>query len=140
ALRQRQIRNFLATLICSQGVPFLLAGDERLRTQLGNNNGYCQDNAISWISWQASAEAKTMRNFVKRLLKLRRDFPVLRRNTFFNGKIPEEGSLPDVCWLRPDGKAKESVDWEAEKAGSFAVLVQGESLDQSLLFFFNARD
>ncbi len=139
ALRHRQIRNFLATLICSQGVPFLLAGDERLRTQLGNNNAYCQDNAISWVSWQASAEAKAMRNFVRRLLKLRRDFPILRRNTFFNGEVPEEGSLPDVCWLRPDGNIKESIDWEAEKAGSFSVLVRGASVEESLLFFFNAR-
>jgi len=116
-LRHRQIRNFLATLICSQGVPFILAGDERLRSQSGNNNAYCQDNAISWLSWNASAEAKSLRQFVKRLLKLRRDFPTLRRHTFFNGNIPEGDDLPDICWLRPDGKVKESIDWEAEKTG-----------------------
>lgn len=138
-LRHRQVRNFLATLICSQGVPFILAGDERLRTQGGNNNGYCQDNAISWISWSANAEAKSLRQFVKRLLKLRQDFPTLRRNAFFDGKVPDGGELPDICWLRPDGKVKESIDWEADKPGSFSVLVHGASPEESLLFFFNAR-
>lgn len=138
-LRLRQIRNFLATLICSQGVPFLLAGDERLRTQSGNNNSYCQDNAISWISWNDSAEASELRQFVKRLLKLRRDYPALRRNKFFNGEVPEGGILPDICWLRPDGKVKESIDWEADKPGSFAVLIHEANPEESLLFFFNAR-
>lgn len=138
-LRHRQVRNFLATLICSQGVPFLLAGDERLRSQAGNNNSYCQDNAISWIPWSDSAEAKELRQFVKRLLKLRRDFPALRRNTFFNGKVPDGALMPDICWLRPDGKVKESIDWEADKPGSFSVLVHGATPEESLLFFFNSR-
>ena len=138
-LRRRQVRNFLATLICSRGVPFLLGGDERLRTQGGNNNGYCQDNEISWISWNDDAEAVLLRSFVKRLLKLRREFPCLRRNTFFNGQPAGGTGLPDICWLLPDGKSKESIDWVAEKPGSFSVLINGAETRESLLLFFNAR-
>ena len=139
ALRRRQVRNFLATLLCSQGVPFLLSGDERLRTQKGNNNGYCQDNELSWIPWDDGPEAVETRDFVRRLLRLRREFPSLRRNRFFTGRAIDETGLPDVCWLRPDGRPKESIDWEAEKPGSFSVLVHGEGRDDSLLLFFNAR-
>lgn len=139
AVRQRQIRNFLATLLCAHGVPFLLAGDERLRSQRGNNNSYCQDNEISWIDWNDTPDAVEMREFVKRLLALRRDFRSLRRNAFFTGRPVPETGLPDVCWLRPDGRPKESIDWEAEKPGSFSVLVQGTCPGDSLLFFFNAR-
>ncbi|MCB1204759.1 MAG: glycogen debranching protein GlgX [Verrucomicrobiae bacterium] len=139
ALRQRQVRNFLATLFCSQGVPFLLAGDEKLRTQGGNNNSYCQDSELSWLSWEETPEASALRGFVKRLLALRREFPILRRTSFFDGQPLKENGLPDICWLRPDGKTKESVDWEAEKPGSFAVLVNGGGSCDSLLFFFNAR-
>lgn len=139
AVRRRQVRNFLATLICSQGVPFILAGDERLRSQGGNNNGYCQDNEISWISWNDAPDAVEMREFVKRLLKLRREFPCLRRGSFFNGQIVEGSTLPDICWLRPDGKRKESIDWEANKPGSFSVLINGEETHGSLLLFLNSR-
>ncbi|MEQ1841386.1 MAG: glycogen debranching enzyme, partial [Verrucomicrobiales bacterium] len=128
-----------ATLICSQGVPFLLAGDERLRSQSGNNNGYCQDNEISWISWNDTPDGTAMYQFVRKLLQLRRDHPVLRRNAFFNGRALDESGLPDICWLRPDGKVKESIDWEAEKAGSFSVLIHGSERERSLLFIFNAR-
>ena len=138
-LRQRQIRNFLATLICSQGVPFILGGDERLRTQNGNNNGYCQDNKISWISWNDTPEGLAIFQFVRKLLRLRKDYPILRRTSFFTGQKRDGSEIPDICWLRPDGKVKESIDWEAEKAGSFSVLVHGEDFAGSLLFFFNAR-
>jgi len=139
ALRQRQARNFLATLICSQGVPFFLAGDERLRTQRGNNNAYCQDNEIGWVSWDDSKDAVALRRFVKRLLRFRRDHSALRRSRFFTGRPVDGSDTPDVCWLRPDGGAKEMVDWEAEKAGAFAMLIHGGGREPSLLFFFNAR-
>lgn len=138
-LRRRQVRNFLATLACSRGVPFLLAGDERLRTQEGNNNGYCQDNEIGWISWDEDEETLALRSFFKRLLQLRREFPCLRRNSFFTGEPAAGSGLPDICWLRPDGKAKESIDWEADKPGSFSVLINGVETRESLLLFFNAR-
>ena len=139
ATRKRQIRNYLATMICSQGVPFLLSGDERLRTQGGNNNGYCQDNEITWISWDDSEEAAELREFVKRMLQFRRDNPVLRRSEFFTGKRISGAEYPDVCWLRPDGGVKDMIDWGVEKAGAFAMLIHGTDDQKSLLFFFNAR-
>jgi isoamylase len=138
-LRRRQVRNFLATLFCSQGVPFLLAGDERFRTQGGNNNGYCQDNEIGWIPWEENEDTLILRSFVKRLIRLRREFPCLRRNAFFTGQPVDGNGLPDICWLRPDGKTKESVDWEAEKPGSFSVLINGAETRESLLLFLNSR-
>ncbi|MEX2580344.1 MAG: glycogen debranching protein GlgX [Verrucomicrobiales bacterium] len=138
-LRRRQIRNFLATMICSQGVPFLLAGDERLRTKGGNNNSYCQDNEISWISWDDAPEAVELRNFVRRMLNFRRDNPLLRRTAFFTGKKAEGADFPDVCWLRPDGGVKDVIDWGVEEPGAFAMFIHGKAGRDSLLFFFNAR-
>tara|TARA_R110000850_G_scaffold266997_2_gene397786 strand:- start:2581 stop:4779 length:2199 start_codon:yes stop_codon:yes gene_type:complete len=137
--RHRQIRNFLATLFCSQGVPFLLAGDERLRTQHGNNNTYCQDNELSWISWDDSQEAIELQQFVQRLTTLRRENPALRRSTFFNGRNAEGSDLPDVCWMRSDGVIKERADWNTQKAGAFEMLIPGSGSEKSLLFLFNAR-
>ncbi len=138
-LRRRQVRNFLATLFCSRGVPFLLAGDERFRTQGGNNNGYCQDNEIGWISWEENEDTIHLRRFVKRLIRLRREFPCLRKDAFFHGKPVAGSGLPDICWLRPDGNMKESVDWEADMPGSFSVLIHGEETHESLLLFLNSR-
>lgn len=138
-LRLRQVRNFLATMFCSQGAPFLLAGDERLRTQHGNNNTYCQDNELSWISWDDGEDARTTREFVKKLAALRRRHPSLRRKKFFSGKIDPETVLPDVCWLRPDGKVKQSPDWNSKKSGAFAMLIHGEDGEKALLLLINAR-
>lgn len=144
-LRHRQIRNFLTTLICSQGVPFLLGGDERLRTQLGNNNTYCQDNELSWLSWEDTPETAEMRVFVARLLKFRRETSALLRGTFFTGEesadscLPDVGCLPDVSWLRPDGGAQSRIDWGVEKPGAFAMLLSRTVDQPALLFFFNAR-
>lgn len=140
SLRLRQVRNFLVTLFCSQGVPFLLSGDERLRSQGGNNNAYCQDNEISWIPWDDDEDATAMREFTKRLIQFRRDHPELRRSQFFTGKTSESTGLPDVCWLRPDGEIHESADWNGKKAGAFAMLIHGDGAHSPLLFFFNARD
>ena len=138
-LRHRQIRNFLTTLLCSQGTPFLTAGDERLRTQFGNNNTYCQDNELSWISWDDSPEAHEMREFFKRVLGLRRSTPSLRRNRFFTGETDPDTGIPDVCWLRPDGEIKESDDWNNGDSSSFGMLIYGAGEERALLFFFNAR-
>ena len=140
ALRSRQVRNFLATLICSQGVPFLLGGDEMRRTQHGNNNTYCQDNELSWFPWEMTDEAKSTHSFVRRMLRLRREHPSLRRRAFFTGKPDEKHDFPDVCWFRPDGQRKESADWNGKKAGAFCMLVRGGAEEPMLLFFFNARD
>ena len=138
-LRVRQVRNFLTTMICSQGVPFLLFGDERLRTQHGNNNTYCQDNELSWIDWNDSEEAADLREFVQRLTALRRENNSLRRDTFFTGTVCPNNGLPDICWMRPDGIIKKKADWNTTKAGAFAMLIHRTDSQKSLLFFFNAR-
>lgn len=138
-IRLRQIRNFLTTLICSQGVPFLMAGDERLRSQQGNNNTYCQDNELSWLSWEESDSAREMREFTASLFRFRREHPKLRRTSFFTGAVDNETGLPDVCWLRPDGEIKQSADWNGTKPGAFAMLIYGQDQEKALLFFFNAK-
>ncbi|MBV8678741.1 MAG: glycogen debranching enzyme [Planctomycetaceae bacterium] len=97
ALRRRQARNLIATLMVSQGVPMLLAGDEFLRTQQGNNNAWCQDNAISWVDWRLAEENADFLRFVKQMIALRRRHPSLRRRTFLTGRV-EGGQPPDVIW------------------------------------------
>lgn len=138
-LRARQVRNFLTTLILSKGVPFLLAGDERRRTQQGNNNTYCQDNELNWISWEETSAGKSTREFVRRLFQIRRESPSLRWDSFFTGAPDEETGLPDVCWLRPDGEMKASADWNGKKPGAFSMLIPGDSGEPALLFCFNSR-
>lgn len=138
ALRLRQIRNFLATLFCSRGVPFLLAGDERMRSQGGNNNAYCQDNEISWISWEDDEDAKAMHDFTKKLIRLRRESPCLRIDDFYKGHPITDGDLPDIEWLRIDGTLKNSSDWDADGPGCFSVMINGIAGREPLLIFFNA--
>jgi glycogen operon protein len=113
ALRARQIRNMLATLLLSQGVPMLLSGDECRRTQQGNNNAYCQDNAISWFDWTLVESNKDLVQFVRELIRLRLDNPTLRRRSFLEGGRSTEGILPDVEWFSPEGT---HVDWYAADA------------------------
>ena len=103
ALRARQQRNFIATLLLSQGVPMLLGGDEIGRTQHGNNNAYCQDNEISWYDWNVDGDGEALLEFTRRMIELRAEHPVFRRTTFFAGDT-DEGGLPDVFWFRPDGR------------------------------------
>jgi glycogen operon protein len=112
ALRARQKRNILATLILSLGVPLLLAGDEFGRTQRGNNNAYCQDNEISWVDWNArSDDDLALTDFVKLLIKTRRDHPVFQRAQFFTGRALPDGTGKDIAWLRPDGAEMSDGDW-----------------------------
>jgi isoamylase len=126
ALRARQKRNILATVILSLGVPLLLAGDEFGRTQQGNNNAYCQDNEISWIDWEArTPDDEALTDFVKLLLKTRRDHPVFQRDTFFTGRALPDGSGKDIAWLRPDGAEMHDADWH--------------SGDRAIGVFFGAR-
>ena len=148
-LRARQRRNFLVTLFLSQGVPMLLAGDEMGRTQQGNNNAYCQDNAISWVDWsQAAAEQETLQ-FTETLAGLRRDHPVFRRRRFFRGQVPgaEKG---DIVWLTPAGEVMTDADWDASYAKSLAAFLNGDAIsepdprggkitDASFLLLFNAH-
>src|SRR5439155_24624850 len=98
-LRQRQIRNFLAMLLLSQGVPMLLAGDECRRTQRGNNNAYCQDNPLSWFDWKLVEKNETLVRYCKALIEFRRTQPAVRRAEFLSGEPRYPGALPDVSWF-----------------------------------------
>jgi glycogen operon protein len=113
-LRTRQRRNFLATLLLSEGVPLLLAGDEFARTQGGNNNAYCQDNEISWVDWAAAADEDALTRFAAELSEARRKHPALRRDRFF---APGE-----ISWLRPDGQPMEPGDWSNPDARALAAV------------------
>ncbi|WP_431511341.1 glycogen debranching protein GlgX [Variovorax sp. DAIF25] len=128
ALRARQKRNLLATLLLSQGVPMLLAGDERGHSQNGNNNAYCQDNALSWIDWSDTPERSALTRFVQRAIALRRRHPAFRRRSFFEGRVPEGQSAKDICWLRPDGDEMSSEDWNTDHVRCLAALVSGSAL------------
>jgi len=126
-LRLRQQRNFLATLLFSQGVPMLVAGDERCRSQGGNNNAYCQDNEISWLDWGASEDRAGQLDFVKRLIALRQANPVFRRSSFFASRVDDAG-LPDAWWFRPDGRKMARRDWEQADGARLGVFLNGLAL------------
>ena len=149
ALRDRQMRNFLATLLLSQGVPMLLGGDEVARTQNGNNNAYCQDNEISWIHWDLDERRDRLQDFTRRLISLRRQHPVFRRSNFLAG---DQGAakLPDVWWFRPDGRKMTRRDWEGAAGARIGIFLNGGALgmrtvrgepvgDDSFLILFNAH-
>ncbi|MGI8475587.1 MAG: glycogen debranching protein GlgX, partial [Thermomicrobiales bacterium] len=124
AVRGRQKRNMLATLLLSQGVPMLCAGDELGRTQGGNNTAYCHDNEVSWVDWSPDGPDRTLADFVRRTIALRRAHPVFRRSRYFDGRPVAEGAAPEVMWLRPDGDEMTSEDWEnpANRALGFCLL------------------
>ncbi len=148
ALRERQQRNFLATLFFSQGVPMLLAGDERGRTQRGNNNAYCQDNEISWLDWSLDERRERLLAFTRRLIALRQRHPVFRRATFLAGDAGGS-TLPDVWWFRPDGRRMTRRNWDNGGERQIGVFLNGSELtdrtpqgepviDDSFLLLFNA--
>ncbi len=149
-LRERQKRNLLATLLLSQGVPMLLAGDEVGRTQGGNNNAYCQDNEINWLDWHWSDARWRLLNFAKRMIGLRKSHPILRRRDFFKGVAVDERGRKDVAWLKPDGHEMTPEEWEKDFARSLGMWLNGERLpetdergrpvhDASFLVLFNAH-
>ena len=127
ALRERQKRNMLATLFLSQGTPLLLAGDEFGRTQGGNNNGYCQDNAISWLHWDPSDRQRTLLAFTRELLALRRANPALRRSRFFDGAADATGGR-DIAWFTPQGDPMEHEAWQQHTLHAVAVLLRGDCI------------
>ena len=146
-LRRRQQRNLLATLMLSQGVPMLLGGDEMGRTQHGNNNAYCQDNELSWFSWDIDDSCRDLLAFARQLVEFRRRHPVLRRTTFFGG-APGRLGLPDIWWFRPDGRRMSRRDW-GRSGGPLGTFLNGDAIrsvnarnepvhDDSLLLLFNA--
>ncbi len=124
--RRRQARNFLFTLLLSQGVPMFPAGDEFRRTQGGNNNAYCQDNETSWIDW-TGAEDEDLVSFTRRLIALRREHVVFRRSRFFHGEKIPGTETKDVTWIRLDGKEMTTDDWVNGKCRVLGVLLSGEA-------------
>jgi glycogen operon protein len=153
ALRARRKRNLLATLLLSQGVPMLLAGDEMGRSQRGNNNAYCQDNPISWVNWKLSAADRELLDFVARLIHLRREHPVFRRRNFFQGRpIRYTGGsgIKDIHWIKYDGSDMSDDEWSQDFARSLGVYLSGEALgevdrhgrgirDDNFILLFNAH-
>ena len=150
ALRWRQQRNFLATLFLSQGVPMLLGGDELGRTQHGNNNGWCQDNELSWYEWGLREGQGEHLDFTERLIELRKAHPVFRRGKFLAGRESEGSGLPDVWWFRPDGRRMTQRDWQQPVAHVLGVFLNGQEIadrtprgepieDDSFLVLFNAH-
>jgi len=140
-LRARQIRNLMASLLLSQGVPMILAGDEFGRTQQGNNNAYCQDNPISWLDWAHVNE--DLHAFVRSLIKLRRDYPVLHRDRFFSGQRIPGTTVKDILWITPEGREMSHQDWGAPFSRSLGFLLggrpmEGEGRESSLLILLNA--
>ena len=146
-LRERQKRNILSTLMLSQGLPMLLAGDEFGRTQHGNNNAYCQDSEIGWVDWNISEAGHKLYAFVQKLSRLRHEYPILRRERFLTGHYNKELDVKDVTWLRPDGTEMHEADWSDGNALSMCVLLDGRAQptgirkrgsDRTLLMIFNA--
>jgi glycogen operon protein len=132
ALRAQQRRNFLATLMLSQGVPMLLHGDELGRTQKGNNNGYCQDSELTWIDWSNVDEG--LLEFTKLVVRLRKEHPTFRRRRFFHGRPVrrEEGDpVQDIAWLTPDGDIMTDEDWDAGFAKSLAMYLNGHGIRET---------
>ena len=148
-LRRQQMRNFLATLMLSQGVPMLLAGDEFGRTQLGNNNAYCQDNELSWINWDISEEDKEQLEFTRTLIKLRRKHPAFHRRKFFLGRRLIGADIKDIMWLTPSGNEMSDDDWNHSYARCLGIFYGGQVLgeidahgqpvtDDNFLLLFNS--
>ncbi|MEO7775101.1 MAG: glycogen debranching protein GlgX, partial [Steroidobacteraceae bacterium] len=127
ALRERQKRNMLATLLLSQGTPMLLAGDESGRTQLGNNNPYCQDNETSWVNWAPDECGVALRRFVSRLTALREKYPILRRNRFLTGYYDEELEVKDLTWIHASGREMTAKDWAEASVPCLGMLMDGRS-------------
>ncbi|MHB8866889.1 MAG: hypothetical protein ACYC6N_31385, partial [Pirellulaceae bacterium] len=150
ALRRRQLRNFFATLMLSQGVPMIRSGDEFGHTQLGNNNAYCQDNAINWLNWELEPWQTQLLTFVGKMTRFRAGNPVLQRRQFFQGREICGATARDITWLTREGKPMCDTDWRTVRARVLAVCLNGhiDEVDErgqpiagaTLLVLFNAED
>jgi glycogen operon protein len=151
ALRRRQVANLMATLCLSNGVPMITAGDERGRTQRGNNNAYCQDNEISWIDWRADDAWLDVFELTKAALRLRREHPALRQRHFFEGRPTIRGGPKDLAWLHPSGREMTGEDWYDPTLTTLGMFVSGaplrspgprgeQQVDKSFAMFFNSGD
>jgi len=148
ALRERQMRNMLATLLLSQGTPMMVAGDEFGRTQQGNNNAYCQDNQISWLNWNIDDRGKALTKFVQELTGLRHKYPILRRTRFLTGEYNQELEIKDVTWINANGSEMQEANWTDTGMRCFGMLIDGRAQttgirkrgqDTTLLLVFNAH-
>ena len=128
-LRERQRRNFLTALFLSQGVPMLPGGDERGRTQNGNNNAYCQDNEISWLNWECDEKQNQLLEFTRKLIRLRRDHPVFRRPKFFQGRRIRGSEIRDVMWFNPGGSEMSEEEWASPFVRCLGMLLSGDTMD-----------
>jgi len=128
ALRERQKRNLLATLLLSSGVPMLLAGDEMGRTQQGNNNAYCQDNEISWVDWSLDERKVALLEHARALIALRNAHPVFRRRRFFQGQAIHGSGVKDIGWFTPDGAEMDDARWRAPDIATLGVFLNGEEI------------
>lgn len=149
-LRERQRRNFLVTLMLSQGIPMILGGDEMGRTQHGNNNGYCQDSEISWFNWDLVEGNTDLLDFTRELIYFRRQHPVFRRRKWFQGQAIHGSGVSDIMWFNPDGSEMDQEQWEIGYAKSMGVFLNGNMIpspgkqgqrisDDSFLIFLNAH-
>jgi isoamylase len=148
ALRERQKRNFLATLLLSEGLPMMLAGDEFGRTQQGNNNAYCQDDDISWVDWNIDDRGHALTRFVQKLTALRHKYPVLRRTRFLTGEYNDQLGVKDVTWINANGSEMQNGDWSDENMHCFGMLIDGRAQttgirqrghEVTMLLVFNAH-
>jgi glycogen operon protein len=150
ALRDRKKRSILATLIFSQGVPMLLAGDEIGHSQDGNNNAYCQDNEMTWLNWGASKRKRNRQllEFVRNVIEIFHEQPVFHRRKFFSGRAIGGAEAPHIAWLNPDGTEMTDEQWNVPHARCFGVVLFGDSIDvdeegeeisgDTILILFNA--
>ena len=150
-LRAQQRRNFLTTLLLSQGTPMIAHGDEMARTQSGNNNVYCQDSPLSWINWNQLEEFDPLVKFTRRLLRIRANHPVFRRRRFLaGGPLGEDMKQRDIAWLVPSGKLMTQADWDFFFGKSLMVYLNGDAIaepdsrgqrivDDSFILCFNAH-
>ncbi len=127
-LRQRQMRNMLATLLLSQGTPMVLAGDEFARTQQGNNNAYCQDNEVSWLNWNIDEKGKVLTRFMQKLTMLRCKYPILRYRRFLSGEFQGKAGVREVTWINPAGVQIAEEDWSNAGMHCFGMLLDGRAV------------
>ncbi|MFN2567136.1 MAG: glycogen debranching enzyme, partial [Gemmatimonadaceae bacterium] len=150
-LRFRSMKNFLATLAFSQGVPMIAHGDEIARTQRGNNNAYCQDNELTWMDWGLDERRQELLEFTRRVIAIRQSNAVLRRRHFFQGQSVGDTGIKDVTWLRPDAAEMTESDWRDPGNHALGMLIDGDATDETdargrpskgdtLLLLFNGGD
>ncbi len=150
-LRERQRRNLMATLLLSVGVPMISGGDELGRTQGGNNNAYCQDNEISWTTWDPTPERRDFLDFTRRLIRIWKDHPVLRRRKFFQGRRIRGADVLDIAWLDSSGREMTDAMWSSPDVRCLGVRLNGDAIDEvdergarivgdTLLLLLNADD